>query len=437
MDTEVARVWEGVQQRIRRGSGYELLSPWIDRLEPVALSRGRLAVQLDDPGLRRFFTHHHLELLSQAASRDHETPLAVFLFDGQTPEHQVGKSRPLPGADAALNSEYTFDTFLKGPSNRLAVAAAAAACQAPGRRYNPVYLYGRLGMGKTHLLQAACRNLRERWPEKRVHYLSCEDYLHAAATGPGPGPAARLDARGADALLLDDAQLLAGHEQAQEHFAHLFDALHNTHRQIVLSANVHPKDLSRVREALVSRFQWGLVIEIEPPQTSLRREIVRRKARTHGAQLDDEVAGFLAEAITGNIRALEGAVLKVVGYASLLNQALTLGLARHVLRDYLPHARARKLTVRQIQEATCDVFNISLADLVGKRRSRTLVQPRHLAMFLSRTLTPASLEEVGHQFGHRDHSTVKHACEKVSVLLREDPTTHATVDALKKKLSTS
>jgi chromosomal replication initiator protein len=435
--TDIQNLWSSIRQRVAENPDFELLSPWMEQLQPVVSEDSSLRLRLTDNTLRPYLSRQHLSLLERAASESETEIPTVVIEPAETAASPASTpaetAPPAPSADSSLNPSYVFETLVVGPSNRLARAAAEAVAAQPGRTYNPLFLHGGVGMGKTHMLQAIYHRLRGEHPDLEPVYLTCETFLQQVEAG-GPEPQTRRAWQAAEVLLMDNVHFLAGHDTAQEEFFDLFNALYNSHRQIILSSDLSPKSLEGVRESLASRFKWGLIVELEPPTTQMRLAIIERKTEEHNFQLPDAVRTFLAEHVDGNIRELEGAILKLIGYASLLNQTLDVGTAKQVLREYLPPGGGRNLTIKEIQTATCDAFNVSLADMLSKKRARSLVLPRHVAMHLVRMLTNASLEEVGLHFGGRDHSTVKHACEKIHHLLDTDANLHFTITAIKRKL---
>jgi chromosomal replication initiator protein len=336
-----------------------------------------------------------------------------------------------PSFNLGLNPRYTFDQFVIGPSNRFAHAAALAVSESPARAYNPLFIYGRVGLGKTHLMQALGHRLRERFPEARCIYLSSEKFanqLISSIQNRSMG-AFRERYRSADVLLVDDIQFIGGKESTQEGFFHTFNALYDAHKQIVLSSDRPPKELRGVEERLISRFEWGLVTDVQPPDLETRVAILRRKAQIQGHRVSDEVTLFIAERITSNIRELEGALNRVIAYAALANRQVTLGMAQEVLKDLVSETE-KKVTLDRIQRVVADHFDISVGDLRGKRRTREVSFPRQIAMTLSRELTEASLPAIGEAFGGRDHATVIYAFQKVCDARKGDEKLKGLIDTL-------
>jgi chromosomal replication initiator protein len=339
-----------------------------------------------------------------------------------------------------LNENYTFENFVIGPSNRLAHAAAVAVSEAPGQAYNPLFLHSASGMGKTHLLQATCRTILERRPETALTYISCEDFQNFffGAVQAGELEAFRNRFRCAEVLVVDDIHFLANRERTQEEFFHTFNALYNAARQIILSSDSPPREIPQLQERLVSRFKWGLVAEIEPPGFETRLEIIRLKAQLRGFSLPAEVMDHLARHTVTSIRELEGVVLKLVGYASLLGSPVDISLAEEVLAA--PSGRrvaARPISVEDIIAAAAGYFGLTPAHVQARGRARSVALPRQICMYLARELTHHSLESIGAYFGGRDHSTVKHACDKIRDMAETDDEVAAATRTIRRQLTHS
>jgi len=330
-------------------------------------------------------------------------------------------------SDVILNEDYLFGNFVEGPSNQLAHAAATAVSNKPGHAYNPLFLHGAVGLGKTHLLQAICTKYLQKNPEARVIYLSCESFVNQfiAAVSEGQIKDFRYRYRHVDMLLIDDIHFLAKKERTQEEFFHTFNTLYNSKKQIVLSCDSPPVEIPTLEDRLVSRFKWGLVAEIEPPDHETRVSIVRKKAERRGIDLPDAAALYIADHITANVRELEGAVLRICSFASLTGKPVTLELTQESLRD-LVRTKERKVSIETILRVVSDHFAVKVSELTGKRRHKSISHPRQTAMYLARRLTQYSLVEIGGQFGGRDHTTVIYANEKIAreletnARLRED-----------------
>ncbi|MAD32285.1 MAG: chromosomal replication initiator protein DnaA [Planctomycetes bacterium] len=335
-----------------------------------------------------------------------------------------------------LNPNYTFDKFVVGPCNRLAHASALAIGENPGHAYNPLFVHGNVGLGKTHLLQAICHTVLRRDPGARVLYMSCEDFTNSyiQAIQAHAIDSFRDYHRGADVLVIDDVQFLANKEKTQDEFFHTFNALFDGQRQIVLSSDRPPVEIPTIEERLVSRFKWGLVAEVEAPCVDTRKAIVNQKAAGRGVDLPDDVAQFLAERVSSNIRELEGAVIKVVGFAAITDQPITLSLAESCLRG-MPMRRAQ-VTAEEIMSLITGDFAITARELIGKSRTQSVSLPRQIAMYLLREHTENSLEDIGKIFGNRDHTTVIYAVNKIRERSQKDRMFKETLDNLSSRLMT-
>ena len=352
------------------------------------------------------------------------------------PPKEGYRQRPGNRISHPLNPNYTFDRFVVGPCNRLAHASALAIGENPGHAYNPLFVHGNVGLGKTHLLQAICHTVLRRDPNARVLYMSCENFTNSYIQAI---QAHQIDSfreyhRGADVLVIDDIQFLANKEKTQDEFFHTFNALFDGQRQIVLSSDRPPVEIPTIEERLVSRFKWGLVAEVETPCIDTRKAIVSNKAAGRGVDLPEEVAQFLAERVTSNIRELEGAVIKVVGFAAITDQPITLSLAERCLRG-MPMRRAQ-VTSEEVMTLITGEFAIMARELIGKSRTQAVSMPRQIAMFLLREHTESSLEDIGKIFGNRDHTTVIYAVNKVRERATKDRMFKELLDGLSSRLMT-
>ncbi|MFJ1748895.1 chromosomal replication initiator protein DnaA [Streptomyces sp. NPDC088116] len=345
---------------------------------------------------------------------------------GGAPGPLGAQPAPAPGPGephARLNPKYLFDTFVIGASNRFAHAAAVAVAEAPAKAYNPLFIYGESGLGKTHLLHAIGHYARSLYPGTRVRYVSSEEFTNEFINSirDGKGDTFRKRYRDVDILLVDDIQFLASKESTQEEFFHTFNTLHNANKQIVLSSDRPPKQLITLEDRLRNRFEWGLTTDVQPPELETRIAILRKKAVQEQLNAPPEVLEFIASRISRNIRELEGALIRVTAFASLNRQPVDLGLTEIVLKDLIPGGEdaAPEITASAIMAATADYFGLTVEDLCGSSRSRVLVTARQIAMYLCRELTDLSLPKIGAQFGGRDHTTVMHADRKIRALMAE------------------
>jgi chromosomal replication initiator protein len=347
----------------------------------------------------------------------------------------AGPPGPRPGG-TRLNSKYTFETFVIGSSNRFAHAAAVAVAEAPAKAYNPLFVYGDSGLGKTHLLHAIGHYAQTLYSGLRVRYVSSEeftnDFINMIRDGKQDGFRRRY--RDVDVLLVDDIQFLENKEGTQEEFFHTFNTLHNASKQIVISSDRAPKRLVTLEDRLRSRFEWGLLTDVQPPELETRIAILRRKAIQEGLNAPPEVLEYIASRISTNIRELEGALIRVTAFASLNRQSVDLQLAEIVLKDLIPEAQGPQITTATIMGQTASYFGLSIDDLCGTSRSRVLVTARHIAMYLCRELTDLSLPKIGQQFGGRDHTTVINADRKIRSLMAERRSIYTQVTELTNRI---
>lgn len=425
--------WEGLLSSVRAGHP-ELFRSWFDELEPGTLESGELRVTVRDPAQARFLSENCGQAFIDAAM-EQTGHLVTVRFLCPQPQQPLATSNRPGLTPMALSPDYTFEQFVVGPSNRMAHAACRAVCSQPGQLYNPLFLHGRSGLGKTHLLQAVCSELLRAPAAMDVLYVSCEsfvnDFVRAIQTGELPN--FRDSVRRADFLLIDDIQFLANRESSQEELFHTFNAIYQSRRQIILSADSPPSEIPTLEDRLVSRFNWGLVTQIDPPTRETRHAILQKKARLRGVEVPDEVLDFVAEQVQSNIRVLEGALTKLISESQLGGKPLNLDTAREVLTD-LDGATVRQLQVPDILDAISKHFSVRLPELIGRKRSRSLSYPRQLGMYLARKLTPLSLEEIGGYFGGRDHSTVLHAERVIEADRRHDSETAETLSLLTRQL---
>ncbi|MER6995370.1 chromosomal replication initiator protein DnaA [Streptomyces sp. NPDC000410] len=381
--------------------------------------------------------HGYRPPMPEHGQYDQQRPERHELPESQAPRHGgppvaggpgplAAQPAPAPGPGephARLNPKYLFDTFVIGASNRFAHAAAVAVAEAPAKAYNPLFIYGESGLGKTHLLHAIGHYARSLYPGTRVRYVSSEEFTNEFINSirDGKGDTFRKRYRDVDILLVDDIQFLASKESTQEEFFHTFNTLHNANKQIVLSSDRPPKQLMTLEDRLRNRFEWGLTTDVQPPELETRIAILRKKAVQEQLNAPPEVLEFIASRISRNIRELEGALIRVTAFASLNRQPVDLGLTEIVLKDLIPGGEdsAPEITASAIMASTADYFGLTVEDLCGSSRSRVLVTARQIAMYLCRELTDLSLPKIGAQFGGRDHTTVMHADRKIRALMAE------------------
>ncbi|CUS32961.1 chromosomal replication initiator protein DnaA, DNA-binding transcriptional dual regulator [Candidatus Nitrospira nitrosa] len=345
-----------------------------------------------------------------------------------------GQSPPKPRRGILLNPKYTFRNFVVGAGNQFAHAACMAVAEQPGQTYNPLFIYGGVGLGKTHLLNAIGNHVAEQ-RDLRIAYLTTEQFTNEVINSIRYDKMMDLRKRyrHIDMLMIDDIQFLVGKERTQEEFFHTFNALYEGHKQIVLSSDRFPKDMPDIEERLRSRFEWGLIADLQPPDVETRIAILRKKSEDEGVKLPEDVIQFLSTTMKSNIRELEGSLVRLGAYASLTGQVISLDLAKTVLRDLIGDKK-KVVAMDDIQEAVCAQFHVKIAELKSRRRSKTLVHPRQIAMYLCRELTDASYPEIGRQFGGKDHTTIIHACRQVTKAKETDTGLQTTIESLKEQI---
>lgn len=400
----------------------EVLSEaWCDQLAPEQRPADRLKVtwQIDE----------RLQPPAQPAAARPTAAPAKPQVTGTT-------TRPEEGSGAPLNPRYHFDNFVVGPANQLAHAASVAVSQEPGTRFNPLFLYGGVGLGKTHLMNAMGHTIATNHPGKRIVYVSAERFTNEFIWALQHHSIENFRQRyrtQCDVLLMDDIQFLAGREQTQEEFFHTFNALYQADCQIVVSSDVYPQQIQEMEERLISRFQSGMVADIQPPELDTRIAILNRKAQAEGIRLDEEVALFIAQTVRNNVRELEGTLIRLAVKADLLKRPIDTALTREVLRGHSAHTRNMP-SVEAIQKVTCEFFNVRLTDLKSQKRQRSIALPRMIAMYLCRQRLGTSYPELGDRFGGKDHTTVINAVRKITSLLDKDAQVRDAVDTLERRL---
>jgi len=449
-DAARASIWKRVLSELEREVKREQLETWFRRTALVSLEDDVATVAVPNTFFREWLGRFYGGPIARAVERAIGRPMRVrFIVDAEQlpslarrsppsspPSVPARPAEPKPTRDILpLNPAYTFENFVVGTDNHFAHAAALGVAERPGHASNPLFIHGESGLGKTHLLQAICHALRAHRPSAELRYLTCEDFTNhfISALENGQIEKFRNRYRTADLLVVDDIHILAAKERTQDEFFHTFNTLHAAQRQIVLSSDRPPKDIRQIHERLVSRFNGGLVAPIEPPFFETRVAILHRKAKDRGRELPKDVAQFLAQAFVKNIRDLEGAVTKVIGYASLTNRLIDISLTKEAMRDVLPPAAA-PTSIDRILAVVARKFNLRVNDLQSKKRSKSIVFPRQIAMFLCRNHTRYSLEEIGSLFGGRDHTTVIYALERIAHRMETDPSLKPLVEGLVREL---
>jgi chromosomal replication initiator protein len=430
-------LWTEVAGRLKSALNESAYRTWFGEARPVAISNGELVVAVPNNFTREWIETHFGSLVRAAVSDASSDEVSVrFRVD-----ESLSRAAVVAAVDDAqpretfpgLNPKYTFDLFVIGSSNRFAHAAALAVAEAPAQAYNPLFIYGGTGLGKTHLLQAIAHYVLEHTSPLTVRYVTSEtfmnDFINSLRDKRIEGFKQRY--RNYDLLLIDDVQFFEHKERIQEEFFHTFNSLYEAGSQIVMSSDRPPREIATLEARLRSRFEWGLITDIQPPDLETRIAILRKKVKTDEINVPDpQVLTFIAGRVSTNIRELEGALTRVVAFSSLTGRPMTVELAQDVLKDVFPMGGAQQVSIQAIQEAVSERFALSIAELCGDKRSQNIVYPRQVAMYLSRELTDSSLPKIGKEFGGRDHTTVIHATSKIARLIREDPSVYTLVQEL-------
>lgn len=448
MKNELTHVWSKSLEILQQQLSKPNLETWVKNTKPVALYQDTMIVGVQNEFARDRLESRYAPILHQALKeitgrfirlkfvvpsiQDDFNPTMEEAAATSSPAFQDTQFKP-------LNLKYTFETFVIGNSNRFAHAAALAVAENPARSYNPLFIYGGVGLGKTHLMHAIGHQLLQQNSRARIAYVTSETFTNEFINSIRDEKTVDFQNRyrNVDILLIDDIQFLAGKERTQEEFYHTFNAIHEANKQIVISSDRPPKEIPTLEERLRSRFEWGLICDIQAPDLETRIAILRKKAQTENLEVPDEVMSYIASRIETNIRELEGALTRVVAHASITKEAITLNQAVDALKDILPASRPRLVTINIIQRAVSEYYSIRLEDFKVRKRTRAIAFPRQVAMYLSRELTDCSLPKIGEEFGGRDHTTVIHACEKIADDLKNDPSLQAVIEQLSNRIKSA
>lgn len=459
MQISAEKIWSSAQEQLRSMLSADTYNLWFAPLRAVALEGDYVVLEVANDFCEVWLKDNYQgllqDVLSIAAARQLRPKFVVATNSASAPTpapapvkkpEPVAPPKPKPvaavssdrstGTEWNFNPKNTFETFVVGNNNNFAYAAAKAVAEAPGKSYNPLFLYGGVGLGKTHLLHAIGQHVTSTKKGARVGYVSSEKFTneYIDAIQNNSLVKFRKKYRQTDVLLIDDIQFLAGKERIQEEFFHTFNALHEAHKQIVLTCDRPASEIQGLEHRLVSRFEWGLVTDLQPPDVEMRHAILKKKAASMGVSLPDEVMSFLAHRIRTNIRRLEGALIRVASYASLTGKKLNVEVVEGLLREILHEEGRYSVNIEAIQKKVAEHFDIRLADMTSKRRPENIAFPRQVAMFLARQMTENSLSSIGEAFGGRDHGTVLHACRLVKDRMEVDANVRQVVSYLEKQL---
>ncbi|HTH47259.1 MAG TPA: chromosomal replication initiator protein DnaA [Candidatus Limnocylindria bacterium] len=451
MSVAAQALWSAAQDSLRGMLKSEIYSLWFAPIRPHTLKGETLTLAVADEFCEMWLKDNYLDLLRSVVSRAAVKPMNIsFVVAAPQPAATQPEAEPVvipeepaeavpaaprPG-EPQLNPTYTFSTFVVGNNNEFAHSASVAVAQNPGKAFNPLFLFGGVGLGKTHLLHAIGHHMLTQKKQAKVAYLSCEKFTNEFIDGLQNNTLAkfRRKYRQVDVLLVDDIQFLVGKERIQEEFFHTFNALHENRKQIVLSCDRPANEIQGLEARLISRFEWGQTADVQPPDVETRLAILRNKEQAYGFALPPEILNFLAERIRTNIRRLEGAFTRVAAYAQLTGKPLKIETVETLLREILQEEGRQTITIDTIQKRVAEHYDIRLADMTSKRRPENIAFPRQVAMFLSRQLTESSLSVIGDAFGGRDHGTVLHACRAVKDRMEVDSNVRQAVGYLEKQL---
>lgn len=435
--TNLDTVWEKTLESIANLLSKPSFETWFKPTKPVSLDGNVLTIEVPNDFAREWLESRYSSLLSSTIRDLIEEEIELrFVTPEKSETVKVSTTTPQSAQTPSLNPKYTFESFVVGESNRFAHAASLAVAEAPGKAYNPLFIYGGVGLGKTHLMQAVGHFVLKSHPDYRVVYVSSEKFTNELinAIRFNRTPQFRDTYRNVDVLLVDDIQFFAGKESTQEEFFHTFNTLYESGRQIVISSDRPPKEIPTLEDRLRSRFEWGLITDIQAPDLETRIAILRKKASIEGWHLPNDVIVNIADQINSNIRELEGALIRIIAFASFHNKQITLEMANEVLKDVISSSKTQRVTIPLIQQAVAEYFNIEIEDLKAQRRTKNITFPRQIAMYIIRELTDYSLPKIGEEFGGRDHTTVIHAYEKIQNSIKEDPEVDRIIKTLIHKL---
>ncbi len=448
---ELNDIWKTILDDVKGEINIPTFKTWFEPIKPVSFEKNTLTVSVNSHFAKEWLESRHIDLLLKSARKavDQSTKLKIVVDSGTTnrdfysyddltvPDKEPVRTPETTSID--FNKKYSFDTFVMGSSNRFACTAALAVSEKPGKTYNPLFIYGGVGLGKTHLLHAIGQYVFKLYPKLIVKYVSAEKFLNdfINALRYKNIISFKESYRNNDVLLVDDIQFLEEKEASQEEFFHTFNALHGTNKQIVLSSDRSPKDLSTLEDRLRSRFEWGLVTDIQPPDLETRIAIIKKYCEREKLSVPDDILNLIAEKITLNIRELEGAITRIVAFSSLTGSQPDMALAIQVLKDIIPEGEDIKITNQRIIKEVSRYFSIPISTLISSKRSAYIAHARQLAMYLSREHTSDSLLAIGRAFGNRDHATVLYAVSKINDRISKDPEVYKQVQELTNRIKSS
>lgn len=419
-------LWQSTCELLKSTMNHVSYQTWIEsNLTPVKLENNTLTLQIAMANMKVMVNNRYapqiITCLSQAAGHDMAlTILTQAEIKNDADRAAASATSGLADGSVQLNPKYTFDTFVVGSGNRFAHAASLAVAESPAEAYNPLFIHGGVGLGKTHLMHAIGHYVQQQYPEKRLLYITSENFTNEliSAIQQNRNIEFRNRFRNVDILMVDDIQFIAGRDSTQEEFFHTFNALHAAGKQIILTSDRPPQEITRLEERLSSRFAWGLIADIKRPDIETRIAILREKARQEHISVEDDVLELIATNVDSNIRELEGSLTRLAAYSSLINQPITISLCQDALRDIFVKPKTRSITAEVIMQTVSNYYSLTTADLISSTRRREITVPRQIAIYLTRDMTAMSLPQIGQVFGNRDHSTILHSCDKVSAEIK-------------------
>ncbi len=437
MDLE--SLWKSACSLLENRMNYLAYTTWVqDNMYPVILEDDTVVISAKMEPMIPMIQKKYLPEIEKCLSEADGKPHKALILSKEEAEARRRRTSPETedDTDPHLNPKYIFDTFVPGDSNRFARAAALAAAETPGEAYNPLFIYGGVGLGKTHLMQAIGNYVHREDPSKRILYMTSETFMNEMINAIQQKKTYELRARlrMVDVLMVDDIQFIAGREATQQEFFNTFNELYNDNKQIVLTSDKPPKDIQRLEERLVSRFEWGLVADIQAPDRETREAILREKVKQEDIQIPEEVLRLIAEKVQSNVRELEGCLKRLVAYSSMTEQPVSLELCEIALKEIFDQKQPKKVTAEMIMQTVSDYYSVTLGELIGPTRKREITVPRQVAIYLTREMTGMSLPQIGEVFGGRDHTTIMHSCKVMENAIDRDSSMRNLVNSVKNRV---
>ena len=441
---ELEQIWEEALKMIEEETSPVSFATWIQPIVPCGIIGNKIILQVKESFLKEIIEKRHLPLIRTAIKMVTKNEYDIMITTEEEQKagnlHNLAAEKPVENELARnLNPKYVFDSFVVGNSNRMAHAASLAVAKSPAQAYNPLFLYGNSGLGKTHLMHSIGHFILDRNPQAKVLYVTSETFTNELINSiqNNKNEEFRNKYRNIDVLMIDDIQFISKKEGTQEEFFHTFNALYESNKQIIISSDRPPKEIKTLEDRLRSRFEWGLIADVQPPDYETRIAILKKKAERDNLTVPDDVMAYIAKNIASNIRELEGALTRIVAFATLTNQDISIALAENSLKDIFSENSATPLTPELIQQVVAEYYNIRVEDIQGSKKPKNIAFPRQVSMYLCRKLLDISLPKIGESFGGRDHTTVIYAISKIEKQLESDEGLQKTVHALEKEIKES